>query len=171
MRMDNPLFFFTPNISRGSINPLEDIVYPEDDLYDHLMCSSSYDHHNLVEFMRFEGCLIDADELHAVRGEALQPADQQDSAVNGDSYSELHVEDEALPSEGAQKEHGIHDGDSSPSTIARTRRDRSKTLVAERKRRVRTKEKLYELRSLVPNITKVHLVNVIACSIYSFLDN
>lgn len=46
------------------------------------------------------------------------------------------------------------DGDSFV-TKTRIRRDRSKTLVSERKRRGRMKEKLYELRSLVPNITKV----------------
>lgn len=37
----------------------------------------------------------------------------------------------------------------------KTKVDRSKTLVSERRRRGRMKEKLYALRALVPNITKV----------------
>nr|CAD1836579.1 unnamed protein product [Ananas comosus var. bracteatus] len=53
------------------------------------------------------------------------------------------------------------DGDSFV-TKTRIRRDRSKTLVSERKRRGRMKEKLYELRSLVPNITKMDKASIIA---------
>lgn len=40
----------------------------------------------------------------------------------------------------------------------KSKADRSRTLILERRRRGQTKEKLYALRSLVPNITKVYLV-------------
>ncbi|PUZ46793.1 hypothetical protein GQ55_7G110900 [Panicum hallii var. hallii] len=53
------------------------------------------------------------------------------------------------------------DGDDA-SPVTRKRRDRSKTIVSERKRRVRMKEKLYELRALVPNITKMDKASIIA---------
>ena len=54
---------------------------------------------------------------------------------------------------------GGEEDDSSGTTGSRSRpgRDRARTLISERRRRGRMKEKLYELRSLVPNITKVLL--------------
>ncbi|CAL5032558.1 unnamed protein product [Urochloa decumbens] len=61
----------------------------------------------------------------------------------------------------SEEQAGGGGGDASPAARSK-RRDRSKTIVSERKRRVRMKEKLYELRSLVPNITKMDKASIIA---------
>jgi hypothetical protein len=72
----------------------------------------------------------------------------------------------SLPSFGGEEE-DIDGEDSSATTTTTTttnttptkkeKVDRSRTLISERRRRGRMKEKLYALRSLVPNITKVCL--------------
>lgn len=73
-----------------------------------------------------------------------------------------------LPTFGGELKDGedlddIDGEDSSATTTTNTtpskrgKVDRSRTLISERRRRGRMKEKLYALRSLVPNITKVCL--------------
>lgn len=52
----------------------------------------------------------------------------------------------------------------------RAKTDRSKTLICERRRRGRMKEKLYALRSLVPNITKVSLSLSLGCQSLKLTD-
>ncbi|XP_065866389.1 transcription factor FER-LIKE IRON DEFICIENCY-INDUCED TRANSCRIPTION FACTOR [Euphorbia lathyris] len=56
---------------------------------------------------------------------------------------------------------GEEDNSSGTTTTPGTKSDRSRTLMSERKRRGRMKEKLYALRSLVPNITKMDKASII----------
>ncbi|KAK3205893.1 hypothetical protein Dsin_019939 [Dipteronia sinensis] len=52
--------------------------------------------------------------------------------------------------------------DSSDTTTMKTKKtDRSRTLISERRRRGRMKEKLYALRALVPNITKMDKASIV----------
>lgn len=98
-------------------------------------------------------------------GDASPPSGEQEQGTV-ELASERHPHREA------------EDGDDDVLGATRKRRDRSKTIVSERKRRVRMKEKLYELRALVPNITKVRLrpigleelVYLDLCSLGSSID-
>ncbi|XP_062154213.1 transcription factor FER-LIKE IRON DEFICIENCY-INDUCED TRANSCRIPTION FACTOR [Alnus glutinosa] len=76
----------------------------------------------------------------------------------------------SLPSFGGEEE-DIDGEDSSATTTTTTttnttptkkeKVDRSRTLISERRRRGRMKEKLYALRSLVPNITKMDKASIV----------
>lgn len=147
MESDHP-FLFAPQAR----------ISNEDDGFDPVF--ESYDH-ELLQFMLFDGGLAGDGHLSLLREGALFDAGGhegttatqylQADAPSGSPDLSLEVDDDP-PACG-----GCHDGGDSPGGITKTRRDRSKTLISERKRRVRMKEKLYELRSLVPNITKVQI--------------
>ncbi|XVF19842.1 hypothetical protein REPUB_Repub11eG0145700 [Reevesia pubescens] len=59
-----------------------------------------------------------------------------------------------------------------PTTTAtkKAKGDRSRTLISERRRRGRMKEKLYALRSLVPNITKMDKASIIGDAVLYVQD-
>ncbi|KZV26625.1 transcription factor FER-LIKE IRON DEFICIENCY-INDUCED TRANSCRIPTION FACTOR [Dorcoceras hygrometricum] len=71
----------------------------------------------------------------------------------------------------------IFDGEESSATATATsakekgnKVDRSRTLISERKRRGRMKEKLYALRSLVPNITKMDKASIVGDAVLYLQD-
>ncbi|KAL5216270.1 hypothetical protein ABZP36_007671 [Zizania latifolia] len=128
--------------------------------------------------------LMQLGELFGVRGDDNVVV--VDGAVDvGDVHHLLHAWEKcegggASPDQPASG--GDGDGDVSPpsgelacrddgdNSATRKRRDRSKTIVSERKRRVRMKEKLYELRALVPNITKMDKASIIADAVVYVKD-
>ncbi|KAK4779515.1 hypothetical protein SAY87_015621 [Trapa incisa] len=62
---------------------------------------------------------------------------------------------------------------STPSPVSQTKKtkvDRSRTLISERRRRGRMKEKLYALRALVPNITKMDKASIVGDAVLYVQD-
>ncbi|XP_008788896.3 transcription factor FER-LIKE IRON DEFICIENCY-INDUCED TRANSCRIPTION FACTOR [Phoenix dactylifera] len=160
--MEAHQLFFTPQTL------LMDSI-PHDDL---MNCNAfdatitSYEH-VFDEFMLFgngydgDGLRSTVESVFGGEGEGTSGFGLRIDAVEGSP-------DDYLPADGiasASPEEKQGDGSNSSggaTNAAKSRRDRSKTLISERRRRGRMKEKLYELRSLVPNITKMDKASIIA---------
>lgn len=110
------------------------------------------------------GCFVDKQIASAMPGDGFEFNPSGGSMVPESNYifstmpsfnGEMNEEEEDDDSDGEES------SGTTTTTTAETKKkkvDRSKTLISERKRRGRMKEKLYALRSLVPNITKVCVV-------------
>jgi hypothetical protein len=145
-----------------------------------LVHMNDFELHDFVDESNFTRC------IDLIRGEGGDPVvnfdtslingcfvDTQFDPIPGDIYnfnattmvSDPNSVFDSLPNFGGEDE-DIDEEDSSATTTTTTttttptkkaKVDRSRTLISERRRRGRMKEKLYALRSLVPNITKVCL--------------
>ncbi|KAI4322328.1 hypothetical protein L6164_022033 [Bauhinia variegata] len=120
------------------------------------------------------GCFLD-NQLFSYPG---NPLDYNAVNLNGNVYdpgstlsSFSCFEGEVKGGEGGEEEEE-NDGEedssattntasTSANTTPRRKADRSKTLISERRRRGQMKEKLYALRSLVPNISKMDKASIV----------
>ncbi|TKY48577.1 Transcription factor FER IRON DEFICIENCY-INDUCED TRANSCRIPTION FACTOR [Spatholobus suberectus] len=93
------------------------------------------------------------------------------------TFSSFSCFDGEVKGEGEEEHDGEHSSGTTTTTTTKNanakpklKPDRSKTLVSERRRRGRMKEKLYALRSLVPNITKMDKASIIGDAVSYVLD-
>lgn len=113
------------------------------------------------------GCLVDNQFESSTRLNPFDHFHTDQSVSNPDSDLVINTVLLQLATDADEEENDNHEESSTTTTTTPpTKRkvgDRSRTLVSERRRRGRMKEKLYALRALVPNITKVYMLYKTLC--------
>ncbi|XP_057484655.1 transcription factor FER-LIKE IRON DEFICIENCY-INDUCED TRANSCRIPTION FACTOR [Actinidia eriantha] len=118
------------------------------------------------------GCLDD-NQWEKVQGDVFgfhsAAISTPNSAIN---TLQLAVGDEDVKDGEEEDEMEEESSGTTTTTTTPTRRkgDRSRTLVSERRRRGRMKEKLYALRALVPNITKMDKASIVGDAVLYVQD-
>lgn len=112
------------------------------------------------------GCLVDNQFESSTRLNPFDHFHTDQSVSNPDSDLIINTVLQ-LATDADEEENDNHEESSTTTTTTpptkRKGGDRSRTLVSERRRRGRMKEKLYALRALVPNITKVYMLYKTLC--------
>ncbi|XP_058199962.1 transcription factor FER-LIKE IRON DEFICIENCY-INDUCED TRANSCRIPTION FACTOR-like [Rhododendron vialii] len=119
------------------------------------------------------GCLVDNQFESSTQLNPFDHFHTDQSVSNHDSDLIINTVLQ-LATDADEEENDNHEESSTTTTtIPSTKRkggDRSRTLVSERRRRGRMKEKLYALRALVPNITKMDKASIVGDALLYLQD-
>lgn len=105
---------------------------------------------------RDSGCLAEKQLFSLENDQLFEFNDDVSMNTVGGISRDCSTENE-FPNDVVEEEREEEESSATTSEKKQKKIDRSRTLISERRRRGRMKEKLYALRSLVPNITKVCL--------------
>ncbi|KAF8039497.1 hypothetical protein BT93_B1885 [Corymbia citriodora subsp. variegata] len=151
-------------------NDFEPPYFIEGDNFDQMISLLQGESIHPIAKLGFESDLLDG----VVSGEQVMPTAGNAFGYDHTSSMDCDFVLDSLPSLGEDAKENLEDeneeedssGTTTTTTTAttptkRTKTDRSRTLISERRRRGRMKEKLYALRSLVPNITKMDKASIV----------
>ncbi|KAJ4725010.1 transcription factor FER-LIKE IRON DEFICIENCY-INDUCED TRANSCRIPTION FACTOR [Melia azedarach] len=173
--------FGTPLVQNNDAEVLDFIDHPNFDQFvdrirgeneDTLL--SNFDCHMIsgcCDDNQFGSASTPDDDMFGFNGPSTTMSDL--SFVLNSSFSGLNENENGV--DGEEDNDGDHCSGTTKTTTTTTnnrqsKAERSKTLISERKRRGRMKEKLYALRALVPNITKMDKASIIGDAVLYVQD-